>query len=170
MMVFEYLKKQMTNLVCAFKNAKVNYEYDDLAKIHTIEVLPLSVFDSDEFAKWECQFFIEAYKLFPGEDIGFISEDAYVGIQHLDWSIQGDEYLQSDDILDDHITIDVTCEPNENISQKNVNFKYSGYSTFKESSSELFEFEKTENLYNEIYVLKDNATFMAIDDSLLQAA
>ena len=75
MAVLDYLRKQLMDFVSSFKNAKVNYEYDELAEIHTVEILPKSVFDSDEFAKWECDFFVKAYSEIPGEDVGFISED-----------------------------------------------------------------------------------------------
>ena len=54
MVAFDYLKEQLTEFVKTFKNVKVNYEYDQLANLHTIEVLPQVVFDSDEFAIWEC--------------------------------------------------------------------------------------------------------------------
>ena len=57
MVAFDYLKEQLTEFVKTFKNVKVNYEYDQLANLHTIEVLPQVVFDSDEFAIWECDFF-----------------------------------------------------------------------------------------------------------------
>ena len=60
MAVLDYLRKQLMDFVSSFKNAKVNYEYDELAEIHTVEILPKSVFDSDEFAKWECDFFVKA--------------------------------------------------------------------------------------------------------------
>lgn len=69
----------------------MNYEYDELASLHTIEVLPQSVFDGDEFVMWECDFFKKAFEIIPGEDISFISEDAYVGLEHINWSVQGDD-------------------------------------------------------------------------------
>lgn len=56
MVAFDYLKEQLAEFVKTFKNVKVNYEYDQLANLHTIEVLPQVVFDSDEFAIWECDF------------------------------------------------------------------------------------------------------------------
>lgn len=46
MVAFDYLKEQLTEFVKTFKNVKVNYEYDQLANLHTIEVLPQVVFDS----------------------------------------------------------------------------------------------------------------------------
>lgn len=92
MTVFNYLKEQLTEFVNTFKGAKVNYEYDELAKLHTIEVLPQAIFDSDEFSKWECDFFKQAYSTIPGEDVSFISEDAYFGLDEVQWSIQGEDY------------------------------------------------------------------------------
>lgn len=63
MKVLEYLKKQLTEFVNAFKNAKVNYEYDEQIGLHSIEVLPQSVFDSDEFAKLERLFLRMPFKM-----------------------------------------------------------------------------------------------------------
>lgn len=80
MKAFDYLKEQLTEFVKTFKNVKLNYEYDQLANLHTIEVLPQVVFDSDEFITWECDFFERAYDAIPYEEISFISEDAYVGM------------------------------------------------------------------------------------------
>ena len=74
MATFDYLKEQLNEFVKQFKNAKASYEYDELANLHTIEILPQAVFDSEEFTDWECDFFKRAYKAIPGEDISFISE------------------------------------------------------------------------------------------------
>ena len=69
MATFDYLKEQLNEFVKQFKNAKANYEYDELANLHTIEILPQAVFDSEEFTDWECDFFKRVYNVIPGEDI-----------------------------------------------------------------------------------------------------
>lgn len=56
MATFDYLKEQLNEFVKQFKNAKASYEYDELANLHTIEILPQAVFDSEEFTDWECDF------------------------------------------------------------------------------------------------------------------
>lgn len=43
MATFDYLKEQLTEFVKQFKNAKASYEYDELANLHTIEILPQAV-------------------------------------------------------------------------------------------------------------------------------
>lgn len=92
METIDFFKEQLSKFVESHKNVKINYEYDELASLHTIEVLPQSVFDSDEFVMWEYDFFKNAYDVIPGEDISFISEDAYVGLDHVNWSKQGDNF------------------------------------------------------------------------------
>lgn len=173
MAVLEYLKKQLTDMVNTFKNAKVNYEYDEIARIHTVEVLPQSVFDSDEFAKWECRFFEDAFKAIPGEDVGFISENAYVGIEHVDWSLQGNDYSVADDMLDDHISQYQSEKQMNTFNQTLAEYEWeqpTGYSTLVELSYDSNNFCKSDNQYKDFLVFNNNTTVMTFDDSLLQAA
>lgn len=173
MAVLEYLKKQLTDLVSTFKNAKVNYEYDEIARIHTIEVLPQSVFDSDEFAKWECHFFEKAFEAIPGEDVGFISEDAYVGIEHVDWSLQGDDYTTAVDMLDDHITQYQSIEQVETCNQTISEYEWKrpvSYSTSVKLPLDIVDFGNTASQYKDSLDLNKNTNVMTFDDSLLQAA
>lgn len=107
MATFDYLKEQLNELVKQFKNAKASYEYDELANLHTIEILPQAVFDSEEFTDWECDFFKRAYKAIPGEDISFISEDAYFGIETVGWSVQGEDYLLSESLTMQTICVEM---------------------------------------------------------------
>lgn len=173
MKVLEYLKKQLTEFVNAFKNAKVNYEYDEQIGLHSIEVLPQSVFDSDEFAKWERHFFKNAFQNVPGEDISFFSENAYVGINHVDWSIQGSEYEQVDLMLEDHITINVSSDEFEIFNEHLVDFNVMAptfYDTFQTDEYASIDLAYTNEEYKDVMVLDNKNTIMSFDDSLLQAA
>lgn len=173
MKVLDYLKKEMTDFVSAFKNAKVTYEYDELAKIHTIEILPQSLFESVEFAKWECEFFKEAFNFIPGEDVGFISEDAYVGIQHVDWTLHGSEYFSKDDMLDNHISKNDAFDILENNNGEISEFKtmqHLPYNVFNVIISECVGFEQNDNPVMGIKVLDSNDTIMSLEDNLMQAA
>ncbi len=172
MKVVNFLKRQMTDLVRAFNNAKVSYEYDELARVHTIEVLPQSVFDSDEFAKWEWQFFKTAFLEFPGEDISFISEDSYVGMEHIEWSLEGFAYA-SDDMLVNHISQNTTREFEEICTQNLVDYKIKTptfYNVCAGQENDVLDFVKADNQFIDSIVLNNNATVMTFDDSLLQAA
>lgn len=75
-----------------FKEARVRYECDSATQTHTIEVVPQSVFDSQEFLDWECGLYDEFSLEYPGEIIGFISEDALVGIEKVDFEGEGSLY------------------------------------------------------------------------------
>lgn len=72
-----------------FKDARVRYEHDAPTQTHTIEVFPQSVYDSKDFLDWECNFFDQFSIEFPGDVIGFISEDALVGIEKVDFESEG---------------------------------------------------------------------------------
>lgn len=173
MVAFDYLKEQLTEFVKTFKNVKVNYEYDQLANLHTIEVLPQVVFNSDEFAIWECDFFEHAYDAIPYEDISFISEDAYVGIEHIDWSIQGSDYSQGGLMLDDHITINESSEDLDAYKEKSVDFNTMSpefYDTYTAVEIESLDLEYTCKEYKDKIVFDSKEIVMSFDDSLLQAA
>ena len=173
MVAFDYLKEQLTEFVKTFKNVKVNYEYDQLANLHTIEVLPQVVFDSDEFAIWECDFFERAYDAIPYEDISFISEDAYVGIEHIDWSIQGSDYAQGGLRLDDHITINESSEDVDTYKENSVDFNTMSpefYDTYTAVEIESLDLDYTCKEYKDKIVLGSKEIVMSFDDSLLQAA
>lgn len=172
MAVLDYLKKQLTTFVGSFKNAKVSYEYDEFAEIHTVEILPQSVFDSDEFAKWESDFFVKAYSEIPGEDVGFISEDAYVGIEHVDWTIQGEEYA-ANCMLEEKIAENTSDEKVEIPSITPMDFQISNIVSCESMDSfhfETFDLLQTNELYNESMVLNNDTTSMSFDDNILQAA
>lgn len=72
-----------------FKNARVRYEHNPSTQMHIIEVFPQSVFNSQPFLDWECRFYDLFSDEYPGEVIGFISEDALVGIEKIDFESEG---------------------------------------------------------------------------------
>ena len=173
MAVLDYLKEQLTAFIGSFKDAKVSYEYDELAEIHTVEILPQSVFDSDEFAKWESDFFVKAYSEIPGEDVGFISEDAYVGIEHVDWTIQGPEYVEVNSILEEYIVNNTSDEKVKSSTITPLDFKNDhviNYEFMDSQHLEMFDFFQTDDTYKDSMVLNNNTTSMSFDDNLLQAA
>ena len=88
----EYIINCLQKFVDAFKNARARYDYDILTQSHTIEISPLSVYESDEFLDWEGNVFDEFVNLYPSDAIGFIPEDALVGINGIDYSVEGIEY------------------------------------------------------------------------------
>lgn len=118
MTILNFLKKRLTDLVGSFKNIKVNYSYEKLADIHLVEVSPQSVYDSNEFVKWEKNFFTQALREFPGDEISFISEDDYLGLKHVEWTIQGEEYQDPNCMLE--MTTQDSTENVEEYSGANI--------------------------------------------------
>jgi hypothetical protein len=92
MEITEFIKSRMTDFVKRFPEAKVCYEYDRMANVHVIEILPLSLYNSQSFIDWEWNFGEEALTAYPEDEIGFISEDAIASIKHVDFSIAGTQY------------------------------------------------------------------------------
>ena len=88
----DFIITRLQSLTKEFKKAKVRYEYDIVAEVHTVEVLPQAVYDSQEFIEWESRVFDEFVSAYPQEILGFISEDAIVGINHADYTAEGIEY------------------------------------------------------------------------------
>lgn len=109
----------------------------------------------------------------PYEDISFISEDAYVGIEHIDWSIQGSDYAQGGLMLDDHITINESSEDLDAYKEKSVDFNTMSpefYDTYTAVEIESLDLEYTCKEYKDKIVFDSKEIVMSFDDSLLQAA
>lgn len=85
----EFIIFHLKEFLKEFKHARVRYEHDALTQTHTIEVFPQSLYDSQNFLDWECDFFDQFSIDFPGDVIGFISEDALVGIEKVDFESEG---------------------------------------------------------------------------------
>ena len=81
----------------------------------------------------ECDFFKRAYKAIPGEDISFISEDAYFGIETVGWSVQGEDYL-----LSESLTMQTICVEMDN------HFCYSENFSFADLSDDFFSNDYTQ--------------------------
>ena len=76
----DFVIDKIKKFLQSFKNAKVRYECDELARLHTLEITPQAVYDSKTFDQWESSMFDDFVENYPDENIGFISEDALVKI------------------------------------------------------------------------------------------
>lgn len=92
MNITDFIVNRLQSFVGKFKNARARYEYDKIAGVHTIEIYPQSVYDSEDYLEWEGSMYDEFVSNFPGEVIGFISEDAIVGIKSVDFIVEGIGY------------------------------------------------------------------------------
>ena len=170
MKVLDFLKQKLSDFISDHTYARVCYEYDEIANLHTIEVLPQSLYDSDEFVMWECAFFKQVSKSFPGTEVCFVSEDSYVGIDHVDWLQEGKDFVEDESTL-----IYEEKEQNDlstflSVEQKNI--ELSSFESFDThvhvfESSEIYQLE---DKFEDSVILNNKSTLMSFDDNLLQAA
>jgi hypothetical protein len=89
----EFILSNLEKFVMNFPKTRVRYEYDILAKIHFVEVVPNEVYHLDDnYIRWESNLFDEFIDLFPEENICFISDDSTVGIELANSVFYGKEY------------------------------------------------------------------------------
>jgi hypothetical protein len=92
----EYIINKLESFIKRFSKVRVRYEYDERAVVHTIEVLPNEVYHLDEeYILWERQMFKDFIEHYPDENIGFISDDAVVGIDNPIYIKEGLDYAIS---------------------------------------------------------------------------
>ena len=88
-----YIIEALENFVKLFKKARVRYEHDEIASVHTIEVLPNQFYHLDkDYIEWEKDFYHCFVDKYPSESICFVSDDAIVGIERTDYISIGLEY------------------------------------------------------------------------------
>lgn len=89
-----FLKIELEMFIKAFPDTKVRYEYDIDAKVHTVEVLPQKIYNSnEEYIQWENDLTSRFINQFPYQNIGFISEDSLLGITDPIFARTGSDYL-----------------------------------------------------------------------------
>lgn len=168
MKVIDFLKQKLSDFISEHTKARVRYEYDEIANLHTIEVLPQSLYDSDEFVMWECALFKQVSKSFPGTEVCFVSEDAYVGIDHVDWLQEGKDFEgdESSLIYDEKTQKDFSAFIK--VEQKDLEFyPFESFDTYEFESSEAYQ---SDEQFEDSVIFNNKSTMMSFDDNLLQAA
>ena len=140
MNISNYITDKLSAFIEKFDNAKANYHYNSQANIHVIEILPQKVFDSDEFAQWEFEFYKDQLDCFPLDDVGFISAKTAVELDIVDYSIEGSCYL-----LDEQITTD-ECYDNHMISS-HILQNSSVVPVTVDEKIDVFNFQETASTY-----------------------
>ncbi|GHB83851.1 hypothetical protein [Persicitalea jodogahamensis] len=88
-------KNIVDRLVMALPTIKCRYEYRDYSDTHMIEVLPLSVYDSEAFENAAEPLLMEFISQFMGESLCFISDESLSSIKNSMYEAQGKAYLSS---------------------------------------------------------------------------
>lgn len=89
----EYIIEEIKKFILQFSYTKVRYEFDFNSNSHFIEVVPSSVYhDDNEYISWESKMFDDFVAKYPDQNICFISDDAIIGIEKVDFEIAGLNY------------------------------------------------------------------------------
>jgi hypothetical protein len=86
----EYIIDTLTKLTSEFNNIRCRYENDFISNTHFVEVVPRDVLESNEqFKTSEEKIMVEFISLFPDQNLCFLSDDALVGLDTIDFEIKG---------------------------------------------------------------------------------
>ncbi|TRX43049.1 hypothetical protein [Flavobacterium restrictum] len=127
MLPFEFIKSELKNFIIEFPKTRVRYEMDDNSSTHSIEVVPNEIYRLDKnYIIWEDNFFDEFINQFPDQSICFISDDAIVGLDKIDFELSGREYISMipNNIIDNGLQVQPNCikSSNNKISINGLSF------------------------------------------------
>ena len=122
----EFIISKLQSFIHEFPETRVRYEHDKLSDTHFVEVVPNEVYE-----------FVDQ---FPHENIGFISDDALVGLGNVDFELKGTyfdipyfsfkeiniietEYLEISSFINsmNYHTITVSLDNNNRLSKNKTN-------------------------------------------------
>lgn len=120
MLPFEYIKSELKNFIIKFPKTRVRYENDNNSNTHSIEVVPNEIYLLDkDYITWEDNFFDDFINAFPDQNICFISDDAIVGLDKIDFELSGKEYIS----VDAFIPTSYNFNTASNLSMNNIQIK-----------------------------------------------
>jgi hypothetical protein len=86
----EFIISKIGELVNQFPNTRCRYENHFISNSHIIEVVPNEIYRLDgAFQVWEEETVFEFMANFPNQTLSFISDDAIVGIDNIDFEAKG---------------------------------------------------------------------------------
>ena len=86
----EYIISKLESFITSFPQARVRYEHDADIDTHFVEILPNELYHlNEDYMDWEEQVFDDFVEMFPGESIGFITDDALVGLENVEYELRG---------------------------------------------------------------------------------
>ena len=100
MQPFEFIKSELNSFIKNFPKTRVRYENDTYSNTHSIEVVPNDIYRLDkDYIAWEEHFFDNFITIFPDQNICFISDDAIVGLDKVDFELFGKEFESHGQII-----------------------------------------------------------------------
>ena len=112
-----YIKEELKRFILLFPQTRIRYEYDLDADVHSVEIIPNQVYHSNNnYIDWENKFTDVFIDLFPNQNICFISDDAIVGIDTIQFELVGTQFV---DIILINITKQIISSAPINFSNSN---------------------------------------------------
>lgn len=90
--IYKYIIEQINQFLLSFTGARVRYGYDELARVHTLEIHPSNLFDSDSFQKWEGTLIEDFIRINPTENLCICPKDDILGVGELLYEKEGIGY------------------------------------------------------------------------------
>lgn len=85
-----YIIEELEWLIGKFPHVRVRYEYDRIAEVHFVEVIPNNVYHLDDrYIAWEDRITDIFIDRFPTQNICFISDDSFVSIRNAEYIGEG---------------------------------------------------------------------------------
>lgn len=94
--VTAFIIEALKQFILSFPQTRVRYEYDIESNVHSVEVVPNEIYHlNEEYIAWENKFVDAFIERFPTQNICFISDDALVGIENVNFELVGQRYRSS---------------------------------------------------------------------------
>ena len=89
-----YIISELKSFINDFPKTRVRYEHDNSSETHFIEIVPNEIYHLDtQYMQWESEMFDRFVSVYPEENICFISDDALVGLDRIDFELKGHEFI-----------------------------------------------------------------------------
>lgn len=95
MEVKNFIISNLNSFITKFPQTRVRYEFIEDILTHYIEVVPNSIYHLDEaYISWESDFYELFTTKFPNQNICFISDDALVGLDEIQFELVGASFIE----------------------------------------------------------------------------
>jgi len=102
----EYIISELKSFISDFPKTRVRYEHDNSSETHFIEIVPNEIYHLDtQYMQWESEMFDRFVSMYPAENICFISDDALVGLDRIDFELYGVEFVTKYSTVNSQVTV-----------------------------------------------------------------
>lgn len=89
----QFVKAELTSFIRKFPKTRVRLEIDSDSNSHYIEIVPNEIYKLDSsYIAWESEIFDNFVEKYPDENIYFISDDAIIGLDRIDFELVGSSF------------------------------------------------------------------------------